>query len=239
MDSKIDKQKIERAVIKVSEEIEKKPNCNKNWKQLSETQLFTEIVSCILGSKVKFEIARDYTNKLKCQQLLVPLELIRRSKFYEDEIYSALSNPTSNKVMLTKRYPYPRSKASFILRTAVEVYGKSKTSLKKILSSCESETVARCKLVSMCCGIGFKQASLFLTNVGFAENLAILDSHVLNYMKIQGMCDSESKAITKKQYLNHEQTLISYANSFNQSLAKLDFAIWIVMRVLRGQAQWE
>ena len=49
----------------------------------------------------------------------------------------------------------------------------------------ETEFEARKILSDTCTGIGFKQASLFLREIYFAKNLAILDTHVINYMKIE------------------------------------------------------
>ncbi|VVB53828.1 putative N-glycosylase/DNA lyase [uncultured archaeon] len=84
-----------------------------------------------------------------------------------------------------------------------------------------------------------KQASLFLRNIYYTENLAILDTHVIRYMELQGLHQGFKKYITKNQYIVYEKKLSAYADSLNKSLAKLDVAIWVVMRVVQRDFKWE
>jgi len=85
--------------------------------------------------------------------------------------------------------------------------------------------------MSVAVGIGPKQASLFLRNIGYAENLAILDTHILKYMKVVGLVPQILKTVSySPKYEDIERILINYATKFKESLACLDTAIWIVMR---------
>ena len=86
-------------------------------------------------------------------------------------------------------------------------------------------------------GIGPKQASLFLRNISYCKDLAIIDSHVIDYMKLMKLNeDIDSQIIAKKnQYLMNEQILLSYADDREKTLATLDFAIWIVMRLIKRE----
>ena len=48
--------------------------------------------------------------------------------------------------------------------------------------------------------------------------------------------DIDSQIIAKKnQYLMNEQILLSYADDREKTLASLDFAIWIVMRLIKRE----
>jgi thermostable 8-oxoguanine DNA glycosylase len=72
------------------------------------------------------------------------------------------------------------------------------------------------------------------------ENLAILDSHVIRYMKNIGMLDNCIKNITANKYSFYEKKLASYADSLNKNLSTLDIAIWVVMRVVNKEnLKWE
>jgi N-glycosylase/DNA lyase len=80
-------------------------------------------------------------------------------------------------------------------------------------------------------GIGPKQASLFLRNVGYAENLAILDVHVLRFMRYIGLLRApEISVTTLRRYEVAEERLLAYSLGLGWPMATLDVAIWVVMR---------
>jgi N-glycosylase/DNA lyase len=86
-------------------------------------------------------------------------------------------------------------------------------------------------------GIGPKQASLFLRNIGYTDELAILDKHVLAYMGISGLAVNLKKAVNSlKGYKDLENILQTHARKFGLSLGYVDQAIWIVMRVYAREA---
>ncbi|MBU1855152.1 MAG: DNA lyase, partial [Nanoarchaeota archaeon] len=112
-------------------------------------------------------------------------------------------------------------------------------SLKKVLLKAKNELEAREILVCTCMGIGYKQASLFLRNIYYSQNLAILDTHVLRYMDLMGLFENKcNKTITKNDYSLYEKQLMNYSNQINTTLSKLDVAIWVVMRVVRREFPW-
>jgi N-glycosylase/DNA lyase len=87
-------------------------------------------------------------------------------------------------------------------------------------------------------GIGPKQASLFLRNIGFTEELAIFDTHLLRFMSLFGLFDQDIRPISSlRNYENLENHLRDYAKSAGYSLGCVDQAIWIVMRVYLREAR--
>jgi N-glycosylase/DNA lyase len=111
------------------------------------------------------------------------------------------------------------------------VYGES-TDIGAILAASANEREARDSLVRIAVGIGPKQASLFLRNIGYAANLAILDSHVLRYMRWLGMVRSIPRSLQSvRAYEVLEAKLVAYASAIGYPLKFIDEAIWIVMRV--------
>jgi N-glycosylase/DNA lyase len=84
-----------------------------------------------------------------------------------------------------------------------------------------SDQEAREFLVKNIKGLGYKEASHFLRNVGYT-NLAIIDRHILKFLFNKNLLEKIPKTITKKLYLEIEALLKSYFN--NQSL--LDLVIW-------------
>jgi len=50
-------------------------------------------------------------------------------------------------------------------------------------------------------GIGYKEASHFLRNIGLGENLAILDRHILKNLKFFGVIEEIPASLPKKNIL--------------------------------------
>lgn len=237
----LNKGSIENVVLKVSNEIERNNYPEEKWDKFAENELFYELVACILGSRVRYETAKECVKRLKDEGLLNRDYLLRNSILAERRIFKELKKsiypPFTNGTGVS--YPYSRSKAKFIVQTSYEIYYNQATTLKTLLKNCIDEFEARDLLVEICMGIGPKQASLFLRNIYYTENLAILDTHVIQYMEMQGLHQGIKKSITKNQYINYEKKLSAYADSLNKSLAKLDVAIWVVMRVVQREFKWE
>lgn len=230
---------IEKSVLKVCEYIEKKRNNSITWYNYSEKQLWYELVSCILGSQVLYEMAKACTNHLVEKGLLDVQDIVANPRKAEERILRELSKPIYPPFEngIGCRYRYPKSKSKYIVATCIRLYGKEHSPLKSLLKKCKDAAEARETLINKCVGIGPKQASLFLRNISYCENLAIIDSHVIDFIKLMKLNKNiESKVITnKKHYLTNEKILLSYAVDKGKTLASLDLAIWIVMRVVKRE----
>lgn len=93
--------------------------------------------------------------------------------------------------------------------------------IKKIL---EKEKDPREWLVKNVKGLGWKEASHFLRNVGFTD-YAILDRHILDLMQRDGIA-RKPKTLGRKSYLAIEQKLRKVADKVGMSLAELDLYMW-------------
>lgn len=76
-------------------------------------------------------------------------------------------------------------------------------------------------------GLGFKESSHFLRNVGYT-NYAILDRHILNIIKDNNLIKQKPKTLDKKNYLEIEQKLKSFGDKLNMNQAKLDLYLWYI-----------
>lgn len=95
--------------------------------------------------------------------------------------------------------------------------------LLRMISEFKSSFLAREWLVDNVRGIGYKEASHFLRNIGF-KDLAIIDRHVLKYLIDKEIVDYRS--LNRKRYLELEVLLSSIANELSITLAELDLYIW-------------
>jgi len=230
--------RIEDAVMKVCDYIDSQRQDIKNWKDYSEDRLWFELVSCILGSRVRYETARACAMHLWNTHLLginyVLLEPEGMENKIRQELTRSIYPPFSNGVGSKYRYP---SKSRYIIRTAIQIYENDNATIKDILKSCLDDQEARDVLVEKCAGIGLKQASLFLRNISFTDDLAILDCHVIRYLALLGL-DGKLNSMSQDgmhSYFAHENTLKLYAISKKRTLATLDIAIWTVMRLVRKE----
>lgn len=75
-------------------------------------------------------------------------------------------------------------------------------------------------------GMGWKEASHFLRNIGFGEELAILDRHILRNMERLGVIESIPKTITPKAYLDMETKLREYVKIIDIPMDHMDLLLW-------------
>jgi N-glycosylase/DNA lyase len=84
---------------------------------------------------------------------------------------------------------------------------------------------AREWLVDNIKGLGYKEASHFLRNVGF-KDVAILDRHVLNLLVENAYLEEKPKTLNRKKYLEIEKLLANICQDLNMSQAELDMYLW-------------
>ena len=60
-------------------------------------------------------------------------------------------------------------------------------------------------------GMGMKEASHFLRNIGLSDNICILDRHILRNLVEYGVIDKIPKSMDKKAYLNIEREMIKFS----------------------------
>jgi N-glycosylase/DNA lyase len=74
-------------------------------------------------------------------------------------------------------------------------------------------------------GLGYKEASHFLRNVGF-KGYGILDKHIVRCLSELGVIDSPKPPTTRGRYLETEQRMKSFAGSVGINFDELDLALW-------------
>ncbi len=74
-------------------------------------------------------------------------------------------------------------------------------------------------------GIGYKEASHFLRNIGF-RGYAILDKHIVNMLFELGILPDNKRPANKKQYIAIEERLRGFSNEIGIGMDELDLALW-------------
>jgi N-glycosylase/DNA lyase len=81
-------------------------------------------------------------------------------------------------------------------------------------------------LVANVVGMGHKEASHFLRNVGKGAELAILDRHILRNMRALGYIAELPRSISPRRYLELERTFLGMAKDLGIAPASLDMLLW-------------
>ena len=229
--------KLELAVLKVSQRLSTITPPT-NWAQWSEDSLWHELIACMLGSMVSFEHAQAAADYLNTKGLLNVANHLRNPRKFELRLFKALSSPVYPPVTRSgngRKYRYPKLRANHIRRTAESIY-QAGESIRNLLYSGKDSRDTRVRIMGAAVGVGPKQASLFLRNIGYADDLAILDRHVLEYMFFLGFLPVRTRGMTSlSAYVEVEDRLRTYAKRVRMDLSSLDTSIWVVMRVFQKE----
>jgi N-glycosylase/DNA lyase len=74
-------------------------------------------------------------------------------------------------------------------------------------------------------GLGYKEASHFLRNIGF-KGYGILDKHIIRCLAELGVLDSAKPPTTRARYLASESVMKDFANEIGINFDELDLALW-------------
>lgn len=160
---------------------------------------FSEMCFCILTANTSAEMG------IRVQAGITPEEFATLSV---DDLSSRLRN---------LGYRFYRTRARYIHENQ-----KFAWNIKKILYGVK-DFEKRDWLIQNIMGMGNKEASHFLRNVGY-KDFAIIDKHIFKIMRTYGITN-ESK-ITEKNYRVLEEKLRRIAENLGMDLARLDLYLW-------------
>jgi N-glycosylase/DNA lyase len=173
----------------------------------SEDDVFAELCFCLLTPQSSAKTCWAAVSRLKERSLLL--------KGAANEI-----QPQLNDVR------FGDSKAKYIVEARDLFTKDGKIYLKSHLSSFPNIFELREWMVQNVKGLGYKEASHFLRNVGLGEEFAILDRHILRNLKRLEVISEVPVSITKKRYLEIEEKLRGFSREIGIPLADLDLLFW-------------
>lgn len=124
-----------------------------------------------------------------------------------------------------KAVRFPNNKSTYIVEARNFFTEKYKIKIKGALLD-KDIFQTREWLVKNVKGIGYKEASHFLRNIGLGEELAILDVHILKNMKRYGAVEELPKTLTRLRYLELEKAFREFADRIKIPMAELDLLFW-------------
>ena len=84
----------------------------------------------------------------------------------------------------------------------------------------------RTEIVKAFKGIGYKESSHFLRNIGFGKDIAILDRHILKNLVKVNIIEEIPKTITPKKYLEIEEKMRIFCQKIGIDMDQLDLLFW-------------
>ena len=174
------------------------------WETASDEDLFRELVFCLLTPQSKARTCWKAVQRLdrKCMM----------STGGSSEIQEELVGVRFN-----------RRKADYICRARLMF---CETSLRATVAGFASPATAREWLVENVMGLGYKEASHFLRNIGLGEDLAILDRHILKNLVLLGVIDEVPGSPTKRIYLEIEKKMEAFSRKAEIPMGQLDLLLW-------------
>ncbi len=116
-------------------------------------------------------------------------------------------------------YRFPNIRAKYIVEARNYIF-----ELESIINSNVDEIKLREWVVKNIKGLGYKEASHFLRNIGY-KNLAIIDFHIVDLLVKYNLIE-KPKSMTKRKYLEIENVLKQIGKELCLDMAKLDLYLW-------------
>ena len=133
------------------------------------------------------------------------------------------ADPRRTAEILRNREHYIRFHNTKALR--IERAWLSFPALEGLLQQRLSGEVLRSWLVANVPGLGWKESSHFLRNIGYRD-LAILDRHILRNLHAHGVIRRIPTSLTPKRYLSIEQAFRRFARRLKIPMDELDLLFW-------------
>jgi len=168
--------------------------------------IFKELCFCILTPQSK---------AIYCDEAVK--ELVRSGSLLKGEKSDIKAN--------LRRVRFPNSKASYLIAARKAFKNSGRFDIK---SKIDEGNIFKTRewFVKNIKGLGYKEASHFLRNIGFGNDIAILDIHILRSLKRYGIIKKIPSLINRKIYLNVENKMRGFSLKIGIPLQELDLLFW-------------
>jgi len=184
----------------VGRQVDKRISEFKKLKRADKKEVFSELCFCILTANCSAESCIIVQQKVS-------------------DGFVALTEKKLAEKLKKLGYRFPNKRADYIVSARQKA-----DELKELIDSKKSGKEIREWLADNIKGLGMKEASHFLRNIGFGD-VAIIDFHIIDILARYGVI-REPKTLTKNKYLEIEKKLENIAKKTNLSLGELDLYLW-------------
>ena len=183
----------------ISSKVKERINDFKKIDNKSNEELFKEMCFCLLTANFNAEKSIKIQDEIgECFLKDSKEELSKKLKHYG--------------------HRFPNTRAEYITQSQSCI-----NKLDKIVETHDKKFL-RDWIVNNIKGLGYKEASHFLRNVGF-DDYAIIDFHIIDVL-VDHQLIKKPKYLSKKNYLEIEKLLRKIAKKTDLTLAELDLYLW-------------
>ncbi|HEV2915629.1 MAG TPA: N-glycosylase/DNA lyase [Pyrinomonadaceae bacterium] len=179
------------------------------WETGTDARLWEELVYCI------------FTAGASARMGLRAVEAIRHL------LFEGTREEMTRALVEARAHRYPAARPGYIITTRDYLQEDCGMRLRARLLSftdplARRDWLARERRIK---GLGYKEASHFLRNVGFG-GYAILDKHILRSLAELGVIESPQPPTTRERYLRTEEHLRHFARDAGVDFDELDLVLW-------------
>ncbi|UCD55458.1 MAG: N-glycosylase/DNA lyase [Candidatus Omnitrophota bacterium] len=192
---------------KIKKRIKERLRDFKKLRKAGDKDLFSELCFCILTPQSKAVYCDEAVRILKNRNLLFE------------------NNMPAIKNILKSLTRFHNKKAAYLVAASNAFMNNKKFDIKSKLNP-RNIFKTREWLVRNIKGLGYKEASHFLRNIGLGKDIAILDTHILKNLKSFGVIKKIPGSITKRNYIDIEGKMREFSKKINIPLEELDLLLW-------------
>lgn len=177
------------------------------WFNRKDEDIFEELAFCILTPQSKAKVCWNSIEGLRENILLFkgsPEEIKQRIRYVR----------------------FKNKKACYLVKARTFFSKNGRICIKSVLKQFKDIPECREWLVRNITGIGYKEASHFLRNIGFGDKIAILDRHILRNLKELNVIKAIPKSLNRSRYLDIEKKMSAFSRKINIPLSHLDLLLW-------------
>lgn len=179
---------------------------DRKWEEGDE-EIFAELAFCLLTPQSKAKSCWEAILTIKDQKLLL--------KGTADEIKGRL-----------RCVRFHNKKALYLVEARSLFLDNGRMSIKPLLKGFADVHECRDWLVKNIRGLGYKEASHFLRNIGFGEKISILDRHILRNLNLLDVIEEIPESLSRAKYLQIEKNMTDFSREVNIPLSHLDLLLW-------------
>jgi N-glycosylase/DNA lyase len=169
-------------------------------------ELFAELAFCILTPQSKARLCWEAILAMRKKGLLLNG-----------------TKKTINKELQKVRF---KNKKTEYLLEARDKFFKGSNSIYSNIKKSKSPVILREYLAGEVKGMGWKEASHFLRNIGLGSEIAILDRHIIRNLIELGILEEYPKNLSKKKYIEIEEKMKKLSKDLNIPMDTLDHVFW-------------
>jgi N-glycosylase/DNA lyase len=173
----------------------------------SDEEIFEELAFCLLTPQSKAKYCWDAVAVIREENLLL----------------KGTAGQIRRKLHCVR---FHNKKALYVVEARKLFMTNGEISLKTLLEQFTDIHECRDWLVKHIKGLGYKEASHFLRNIGLGDELAILDRHILRNLELLGVIPEIPESLSGAKYLKIEEKMSRFAKQIHIPLSHLDLLLW-------------